>query len=46
MGVGEVAPLVGERIHVGCADIRMAAEKPGPVIEIIDTDHQDVRARH
>ena len=42
MGVGENTTLFCQRIHVRRDDFGMAAEEAGPVIEIVDTDHQDV----
>ena len=42
MGVGEISTPFCQRIHVGSACPGMTSKEPGPVVEIIDADHQDV----
>ena len=42
MGVGENAALFRQFIHMGREGLRVAAEESGPIIEIVDADHQNV----
>ena len=43
MSVGEDGAAGGEPIHVRGPDLRMAAEKSHPVVQVIDGDEEDVR---
>ena len=42
MGVGEIPAASGERVHMGGNSLRMS-EEPGPVVQVVDADHEDVR---
>lgn len=42
MGIGEQCAAFGEAIDVRREGLRMALEAPDPVVEIIDSDEQDV----
>ena len=44
VGIGEIAAPLGEAVHVRRERLGMAAEKTGPVVEIVDGDEQDVGA--
>ena len=45
MGVGKIPAALCQRIHVRSDRLRMASEEAGPVVEIVDADHHDIRPR-
>ena len=46
MGVGEISAPLCQRIHVRCHRFRVASEEAGPVIQVVDADHQDIGPGH
>ena len=42
MGIGKISTSFRKRIHVGSERPGMTSKESGPVIEIIDTNHQDI----
>ena len=42
MGVREDSTATSKGIHVRRFDLRVTTEKPGPVIQVINTDHQHI----
>ena len=45
VGVGEGDPTPGEAVEVGRLDLRMAPQRPDPVIEVVDRDEEDIGGR-
>ena len=45
MGTGEVTALFRQPFHVRCLDIGMSTQKAHPIVEIVETDHENVGLR-
>ena len=45
MGVGEISPPFRKRIHVGSERPGMTSQKSGPVVKVIDANHEDIGSR-
>ena len=42
VGIGEHTSLLGELVHVRRERLRVAIQETGPVVEIVNADHQDI----
>ena len=42
MGVGKGTPLSRESVHMRSVRLRVASQETGPIVEIIDANHQHV----